>query len=208
MNGQAAELLDVFVSRIERLEEDRKAIGEDIKQVKAEAKVAGFDLKTINEIIRERKLSEAEVEERQALLDIYRAALGMLHDTPLGEAARRRLDNPPPPDGQEDPSPKDGEDGEAPPDGAPGSDPDEADDAPPKEPIITKRQITAARKAGTKAAKDGEPVHANPFVAGDPRRAAWDEAWCAAAQSDGMEIPAAWQRKKDPKKPNKREPKT
>ncbi|WP_039853188.1 hypothetical protein [Magnetospirillum fulvum] len=54
---------------------------------------------------------------------------------------------------------------------------------------------------GRQAAETGKPVSANPFPAGDPRRAAWDEEWCRAAGSDGMEIPEAFRRKKKPQKP-------
>ena len=50
--------------------------------------------------------------------------------------------------------------------------------------------------------RDGKRVIDNPYVAGDPRRAAWDEGWCTEAGSDGMDVPAAWQRTK-PKKAKK-----
>lgn len=60
--------------------------------------------------------------------------------------------------------------------------------------------IDDARAMGRKAAEEGKPVSTNPFAAGDPRRAAWDEEWCRAAGSDGMEIPEAFRRKKKPKK--------
>jgi len=50
------------------------------------------------------------------------------------------------------------------------------------------------------AAREGKRVIDNPYVAGDPRRALWDEGWCAQTGSDGMEIPAAW-RRKEKKKP-------
>ena len=59
--------------------------------------------------------------------------------------------------------------------------------------------IDEAREQGREAAKEGKPVTLNPFVARDPRRAAWDEGWCMEAGSDGMDIPAAWKRTKKPK---------
>lgn len=89
--GIAAERLRSFIERIERLEEEKKQLQADIREVKSEAKSAGFDIKTINEILRLRKMDQSEREEHEALVDIYKAALGMLYDTPLGEAARRRL---------------------------------------------------------------------------------------------------------------------
>ncbi len=73
----SAERLRSIVDRIERLEEERKALADDIKDVKAEAKSAGFDVSVLNELLRQRKAEPAEVEERQTLLDLYRRALGM-----------------------------------------------------------------------------------------------------------------------------------
>ncbi|MEI6160137.1 MAG: DUF2312 domain-containing protein [Roseococcus sp.] len=73
----SAERLRSIVDRIERLEEERKALADDIKDVKAEAKSAGFDVSVLNELLRQRKAEPAEVEERETLLHLYRRALGM-----------------------------------------------------------------------------------------------------------------------------------
>jgi uncharacterized protein (UPF0335 family) len=75
--GVAADRLRSLVERIERLEEERKALGNDIKDIYAEAKSAGFDVKVLRQLIRIRKQEAAEVEEQETLLDIYRRALGM-----------------------------------------------------------------------------------------------------------------------------------
>ena len=75
--GIAADRLRSLVERIERLEEERKALGSDIKDIYAEAKSAGFDVAALRQLIRERRKEPAEVEEQESLLDIYRAALGM-----------------------------------------------------------------------------------------------------------------------------------
>lgn len=88
--GLAAEQLASIVSRIERLEDEKKNLSDDIKDVYAEAKSNGFDVKTLRAVIRLRKQDRAEREEQQALLDLYLSALGMLADTPLGEAAVQR----------------------------------------------------------------------------------------------------------------------
>ena len=69
--------LRAFVERIERLEEERKALGSDIKDIYAEAKSAGFDVKVVRQLITIRKKEPAEVEEAETLLDLYRRALGM-----------------------------------------------------------------------------------------------------------------------------------
>jgi uncharacterized protein (UPF0335 family) len=182
--GIAAERLRSFVERIERLEEEKKTIQADIREVKSEAKNAGFDVKTINEILRLRKMDQSEREEHEALVDIYKAALGMLYDTPLGEAARRRLSGQPE-DGQTDIE-----------DHQPASPPDPAPDV----------SVDEAAELGRKAAEGGRPVTDNPFPARDKRRAAWDEAWCRATGSDGMDIPEAWRRKKTEKTDNEPEP--
>ena len=75
--GIAADRLRSLIERIERLEEERKALGSDIKDVYAEAKSAGFDVAIIRQLIRIRRREPAEVEEEESLLDVYRAALGM-----------------------------------------------------------------------------------------------------------------------------------
>ncbi|HUB45159.1 MAG TPA: DUF2312 domain-containing protein [Acetobacteraceae bacterium] len=75
--GVAADRLRSIVERIERLEEERKALGNDIKDIYAEAKSAGFDPKVLRQLIRIRKQEAAEVEEQESLLDVYRRALGM-----------------------------------------------------------------------------------------------------------------------------------
>ena len=73
----AGERLRSIVDRIERLEEERKALGSDIKDIYSEAKSAGFDIKVLRQLIRIRKQEPAEVEEQETLLDVYRRALGM-----------------------------------------------------------------------------------------------------------------------------------
>ena len=77
VGGIAADRLRSIIERVERLEEERKALGNDIKDIFSEAKSAGFDVKVIRAIIRIRKQEPAEVEEQESLLDVYRRALGM-----------------------------------------------------------------------------------------------------------------------------------
>ena len=73
----AGEQLRSFCERVERLEEEKKVIADDIKDVKAEAKAMGFDLKVFNEMLKLRKMDPAEREEREALRDTYGHALGI-----------------------------------------------------------------------------------------------------------------------------------
>ncbi len=75
--GIAVERLRSIIERIERLEEERRALAGDIKDIYAEAKSAGFDPKVIRQLISLRKKEPAEVEEQETLLDLYRRALGM-----------------------------------------------------------------------------------------------------------------------------------
>lgn len=89
-NGIAGDELRQFIERIERLEEEKRSLGEDIKEVYAEAKGRGYDTKTIRKIVALRRKSEQERAEEAATLDLYMHALGMLADTPLGRAAIRR----------------------------------------------------------------------------------------------------------------------
>ncbi len=69
--------LRAYIDRIERLEESKKDIMEDIKEVYAEAKGDGFDSKAMRKIVAIRKKDSAEVAEEEAILDTYKAALGM-----------------------------------------------------------------------------------------------------------------------------------
>jgi len=73
----AADRLRSIVERIERLEEERRALSGDIKDIYADAKSAGFDTKVIRQLISIRRKEPAEVEEQETLLDVYRRALGM-----------------------------------------------------------------------------------------------------------------------------------
>jgi uncharacterized protein (UPF0335 family) len=73
----AGDRLRSIVDRIERLEEERKALASDIKDVYSEAKSAGFDVKVLRQLIRIRKQEPAEIEEQETLLDVYRRAIGM-----------------------------------------------------------------------------------------------------------------------------------
>ena len=75
--GVAIDRLRSIVERIERLEEEKKALSSDIKDIFAEAKSAGFDTKVLRQLIAIRKHDAAEVEEQETLLDVYRRALGM-----------------------------------------------------------------------------------------------------------------------------------
>lgn len=73
----AADQLRLLIERVERLEEEKKGIGDDIKDVFLEAKSTGFDIKTMRSIIRLRKQDKRKREEEQALLETYAAALGL-----------------------------------------------------------------------------------------------------------------------------------
>jgi len=183
----ASEDLRLGIERIERLEEEKKGIADDIKDVYSEYKSKGFDTKTMKEIVRLRKLKPDERREREAMLDTYKAALGMLDGTPLGRWAMDRLEKADKPDDSDAPAdtPEDDADDTAGTDSAPAAPEPDTDEA---------------RDMGRSAARDGKPVTSNPFPARDIRRAAWDEAWCQELGSDGMDIPDALKPKPKPKK--------
>ena len=91
VNTDTAKRLLSIIQRVERLEEERKALGEDVKDIFKEAKSAGYDVPTIRLLIKRRAEDAAKREEREALLETYLAALGQLADTPLGKAAQERF---------------------------------------------------------------------------------------------------------------------
>jgi uncharacterized protein (UPF0335 family) len=84
VGGIAGERLRSLIERIERLEEEKRVLSADIKEVYAEAKGTGFDTKIMRQIIRIRRMDKDDVDEQETLLDIYKRALGML---PEGETA-------------------------------------------------------------------------------------------------------------------------
>jgi uncharacterized protein (UPF0335 family) len=73
----AADQLRLFIERIERLEEEKKGIADDVKDVYAEAKANGYDTKTMRAIVRLRRMEKNARQEAEALLDTYKAALGL-----------------------------------------------------------------------------------------------------------------------------------
>jgi uncharacterized protein (UPF0335 family) len=75
--GVAADRLRSFIERIERLEEEKAALSADIREVYAEAKSVGFDTKIMRQVVKLRKMEQADREEQESLLDTYMAALGM-----------------------------------------------------------------------------------------------------------------------------------
>jgi len=78
VGGVAGEQLKSFIDRIERLEEEKRALSGDIKEVYAEAKGTGFEPKIMRQIIKLRKMDKEEVDEEESLLDLYKRALGMM----------------------------------------------------------------------------------------------------------------------------------
>jgi uncharacterized protein (UPF0335 family) len=77
VGGIAGERLRSFIERVERLEEEKRALAQDIKEVYAEAKGTGFDVKTMRQIVKIRKMDQNELDEQETLLDVYKRALGM-----------------------------------------------------------------------------------------------------------------------------------
>jgi uncharacterized protein (UPF0335 family) len=75
--GVAGDHLKSFIERIERLEEEKKALGDDIRDVYSEAKANGFEVKVMRQIVKIRKMDKDELDEQEALLETYMRALGM-----------------------------------------------------------------------------------------------------------------------------------
>lgn len=92
-NGEAvaADVLRSFVQRVERLNEEKRALSADISEVFKEARDVGFDVKVLRLLISRRKKDQADLQEQEALLELYLSALGDMATTPLGEAAIGRV---------------------------------------------------------------------------------------------------------------------
>jgi uncharacterized protein (UPF0335 family) len=78
VGGIAGDRLKSFIERIERLEEEKKVLAADIKEVYAEAKGSGFDTKIMRQLIRLRRMDKDDLDEQETLLDVYKRAIGML----------------------------------------------------------------------------------------------------------------------------------
>jgi uncharacterized protein (UPF0335 family) len=76
LNSTAQSQLKTIIERIERLEEDKAAVANDLKEVFAEAKGNGFDTKTLRKVVRWRKQDRAKRQEEEALMDLYLSAIG------------------------------------------------------------------------------------------------------------------------------------
>lgn len=88
---QTARQVASYIERVERLEEEKAAIGADIKDVWLEAKSQGFDVPAMKRILKMRKADQAKLQEHETIFDTYLHALGALRDTPLGEWAREQV---------------------------------------------------------------------------------------------------------------------
>ena len=86
----AADRLRSIVDRYERLDEEVRALRSDQKDIMAEAKSGGFDVKVLRRLIADRRKDAADLEELETLLEVYKRALGPYVDTPLGGAAVAR----------------------------------------------------------------------------------------------------------------------
>jgi uncharacterized protein (UPF0335 family) len=87
LQGSARDQLRSLVERLERLDEEKRALAEDMKELFAQAKSTGFDVKALKQILKERRQDADERRDLEAIVDTYRTALGMLDGTPLGESA-------------------------------------------------------------------------------------------------------------------------
>lgn len=85
IGGVAGDQLRSYIERIEKLEEEKTELAADIREVFAEAKANGFDVKTMRQVLKLRKMDHNERDEQEHMLDLYKRALGMMPE--LDEAA-------------------------------------------------------------------------------------------------------------------------
>ena len=195
--GGVGQELRLLLERVQRLRVEQKELKLDEKDVFNEAKGRGYDPATMKRVLKWLDTDPNKRREAAALDEVYKAALGM-GDGSLSDLARDFLSGKRPgaddDDGQLDAfkTPAEGKGGAA-------VSTDFGDD-------LSDKPLTVedAAKLGAEAAKGGRPVTANPFKAGDERRAAWDEAWCGALGSDGMDIPVELRPTPKPPKDDKK----
>jgi uncharacterized protein (UPF0335 family) len=214
-----------YMERVDRqvvgVQEEIAELKAQIKELKgsrkaqmAELKADGFDPPGVEQMIRERKMDPDLRRRFHGTLQTYRAMLGMLDGTPLGEAARRAFEeeakaNRPhyepelpmgeakPPEERQEPEDSTGRKGRR--GQADDAAPTPAVEAPPPAPAVTPEAIAKAKEEGAAAARAGESVTDNRYPGtAEELRAAWDEGWCSELGSDGMDIPEAFRRPEAP----------
>lgn len=190
----ARERLVRVVNQLERLEAAKHEAAEELRAAFSDARAQGFDPSTLKVVLRLRRLTPEQRKERRALEAIYLASLGMLEGDPLPDEARRRLDEPPPPPPAPEKPARGARPGDKAADKAPAPAPPPPRPDPPQKALQLK-DPEEARKEGKAAAAEGKRIYDNPYAAGDPCRAAWDEGWCAQNKTHGMDTPAAYQRR-------------
>lgn len=184
-NARGAEVLRAHLDTWLRLLEERDEIDAQIRATKTDLKEAGFSPQALKILVERRREEDDRREARQAreaLAEVYAATLGIDLDGRggLSERARRAIQA----------ARRDAETAPGP--GSAGADFDQPSlpGAGPAETGPTPDDVEAAARRGAEDFSAGLPVTANPYPAGDPRRPAWDQAWCLAAGTDGMDIPA------------------
>lgn len=86
----SAQVLKGFIKRIERIEEDKRSLGTDLRDVYFEASASGLDVKAIRRIVQDRRKDKEVITEREETIRIYKEALGDFSSSPLGKAAVSR----------------------------------------------------------------------------------------------------------------------
>lgn len=200
---RARQRLAHHVRELERLAEEKTEAAAALADAFATAKTEGYDPATLKVVLKLRKMTSSQRRERRALEAIYMAALGILDGDPLPDEARRRLS------GEEDEKPsarkERDRDGEGDADASSDTPPETSAQPPPAQPPLIAKDPDEARQEGAAAATAGQRIYDNPYPAGDPCRAAWDEGWCGQRNSHGMDVPKAYQRRlpeMPPKKPD------
>ena len=178
------------IHELERLEAVKRLAVENLKTALETAQLEGYDGATLKVVLKLRKLTPAQRLERRALEAIYLAAIGLLDGDALPDEARRRLSGEAPTNPSEPRLP----DLDPPPAEQPQPAPRE------EQPTLALKDPAEARQEGADAAAAGKRIYDNPYPAGDPCRAAWDEGWCGHNNSHGMDVPQAYQRRQPPKK--------
>lgn len=178
------------IHELERIDEQKRYAQEAFAGALAVAKAEGYDTTTLRVVLKLRKMTPGQRLERRALEAIYMAALGLLDGEAMPDEARRRLSGEAPTNPAEprlrdlDPPPPPAADAPPPPAQAP----------------LVLKEPAEAKQEGADAAAAGKRIYDNPYAAGDPCRAAWDEGWCGQRNSNGMDVPQAYQRRQPPKK--------
>ena len=155
MSNATDKELAQYIESIERCEAEKAEVNQHLKDIRAEMKSRGYDMKAVAQMLKERKMENDERENHVQMCDLYRSRLGALGDTPLGQASIK----------------------------SPIGSQEKAQEAAKAETATQlAKDLETAALEGRQAGRSGSKVTENPYLFSDPRHGKWEDGWKSTAK--------------------------